>query len=249
MLRGLWELTWLEIKIFVREPLGLFGTLGLPVLAFILMGRLFAGRPAPSGERVTSLLLVQMPILAVVLISLSAVMSLVTVIAIYREAGILKRLRATPLRPHTILTAQVLVKLIFTMITMALLVAAGKRYYPVMLEVRVVSSALALLIGTLAILSMGFLIASLVPTARFAQPIGTVILYPMIVVSGLFVPIASLPPLLRVAARVMPLTYVVSLLKGIWLGDPWSAHTGDLAALALVFAICTALSAKVFRWE
>ena len=40
MMRGLWKLTWLEIKIFVREPLGVFGTL-LPVAIFVLFGRLF----------------------------------------------------------------------------------------------------------------------------------------------------------------------------------------------------------------
>ena len=247
-MRGLWQLTWLETKIFVREPLGVFGTVAIPVLTFIVMGRLFGGR-APAGERVTNLLRVQMPILAVILISLSAVLSLVTVIAIYRESGILKRLRATPLRPYTILTAQVLVKLIFTLLTMALLVLAGKRYYPVLLDVPIASSALALAISTLAILSMGFLIASLVPTARFAQPIGTIILYPMIGLSGLFVPIAALPPPVAAIARLLPLTYATSLLKGIWVGEPWSAHGGDLAALALTFAVCTGLSARLFRWE
>ena len=59
------------------------------------------------------------------------------------------------------------------------------------------ASPLALLLSTLGILSIGFLIASLVPTARFAQPVGTLILYPMIGLSGLFVPVASLPPALR----------------------------------------------------
>ena len=79
----------------------------------------------------------------------------------------------------------------------------------------VVSFAIALMISTSSILSIGFLIASLVPTARFAQPIGTLILYPMIGLSGLFVPLASLPPLLRFVARLLPLTYAVSLLNGI----------------------------------
>ncbi len=71
----------------------------------------------------------------------------------------------------------------------------------------------------------------------------------MIALSGLFVPVASLPPALQAVARVLPLTYAVSLLQGIWKGDAWSMHVGDLAALVLVFAVCTALSAKVFRWE
>ena len=107
----------------------------------------------------------------------------------------------------------------------------------------------ALLLSTWSILSIGFLIASIVPTARFAQPIGAIILYPMMGVSGVFVSIEMLPPALRALARVLPLTYAVPLLQGIWNGDAWSAHVGDVAALAMVFVVCTALSAKVFRWE
>jgi ABC-2 type transport system permease protein len=190
-----------------------------------------------------------LPVLASVLISVSAVLSLVTIISIYREGGILKRLRATPLRPQTILSAHVIVKLTLTAATLALMILAGKRYYPVGFHVPFFSFTIALLISTWSILSIGFLIASIVPTARFAQPIGAVILYPMIAISGLFVPVESFPPALQAVARVVPLTYAVSLLEGIWKGDAWSAHWGDVAALVLVFFICTALSAKVFRWE
>jgi ABC-2 type transport system permease protein len=126
---------------------------------------------------------------------------------------------------------------------------AGKRYYPVGVHAPVVGFTIALLISTWSILSIGFVIASIVPTARFAQPIGAVILYPMVAFSGLFVPTESLPPVLHAVARVLPLTYAVSLLEGIWKGDAWSTHMGDVAALAVVFVVCTALSAKVFRWE
>src|SRR6185503_14738495 len=156
MLRGLWELTWLETKIFAREPMGLIGTVAIPVVSFLFLGRLFASRSMQLGaEEKAALVRVEMPVLAAILICLSAVLSLVTIIAIYRESGILKRLRATPLRPHTILTAQVLVKLLFTLITMALLLVAGKRYYPVPVNVPVWSFALALVISTVAILSIG----------------------------------------------------------------------------------------------
>jgi len=68
-------------------------------------------------------------------------------------------------------------------------------------------------------------------------------------VSGLFVPIAALPPPAQAAAHIMPLTYVVSLLRGIWRGEGWAPHLSDVAALTLVFVICTMISARVFRWE
>jgi ABC-2 type transport system permease protein len=249
MLRGLWKLTWIEIKIFLREPLGAFGTIGFPVLIFLVLGRV-AGRRLPSPTlAANSFIGVGLPVLASVLIAISSVLSLVTIISIYREGGILKRLRATPLRPQTILTTHVIVKLILTAATLALMVLAGKRYYPVGVHAPLFSFAMALLISTWSILSIGFLIASIVPTARFAQPIGAIILYPMIGVSGLFVPVEALPPVLRMVARMLPLTYAVALLQGIWNGDGWSAHVGDVGALALVFVVCTALSAKVFRWE
>jgi len=249
MLRGLWKLTWIEIKVFMREPLGAFGTIGFPVLVFLVVGRAAGRNVAAPTLAASSFLRVGLPVLASLLIAVSSVLSLVTIISIYREGGILKRLRATPLRPQTILSAQVIVKLILTASTLGLMVLAGKRYYPISVHVPLFGFTIALLISTLSILSIGFLIASIVPTARFAQPIGAAILYPMIAVSGLFTPVNSMPPVLQAVARVLPMTYAVSLMEGIWKGDAWSAHMGDVAALVVVFVICTALSAKVFRWE
>src|SRR5437870_3151158 len=215
MMRGLWKLTWIEIKIFLREPLGAFGTIGFPVLVFLVLGRIAGRRLAPPPLAASSFILVSLPVLASVLIAVSAVLSLVTIIAIYREGGILKRLRATPLGPPTILTAHVIVKLLLTVLTLALMMLAGTRYYPMGVTASVASVTLALLIATWSILSIGFVIASIVPTARFAQPISAAILYPMIAVSGLFIPIASMPPGVQAVARLTPLTYAVSLLRGI----------------------------------
>jgi len=249
MMRGLWKLTWLEIKIFVREPLGVIGSVGVPVAIFVLFGRLFGGPLQPVPRDVPRAISADLPILTSLLIVASTVLSLVAIIAIYREGGILRRLRATPLRPYTILTAHVLVKLLFTALTLAATLLAGRRYFPLEAGIPIGSFTLALLFSTVSILSLGFLVASVVPTARFAQPFGALIVYPMLGLSGLFVSLAALPPGLRAVARVLPLTYAVSLLRGIWHGEGWVAHAGDVAVLSLMFLIFTAVAAKVFRWE
>ena len=247
MLRGLLKLTWVEIKIFLREPLGAIGTIVVPVLVFLVIGRTMkTNAPTPA---ISNFARVGLPVLVAILIVISAVLSLVTIISIYREGGILKRLRATPLHPQTILSAHVIVKLLLTAVSLFLMFLAGKRYIPPGVHPPLFSFTVALLISTWSILSIGFLIASIVPTARFAQPIGAAILYPMIGLSGLFIPVGNLPPALKVIARFTPLTYAVSLLQGIWKGEAWRAHAGDVAALILVFIVCTALAAKVFRWE
>ena len=249
MLRGLWTLAWLEIKIFLREPLGAIGTILMPVAIFVVLGRLM-GRPSRSPQvEVSNFVRVGLPVLIALSIAISAVLSLVTIISIYREGGILKRLRATPLRPHTILTAHVLVKLILTAATIALTVAAGRRFFPVASNTPLGSYGIAVIVSTLALLSIGFVIASVVPTARFAQPVGAGLFYPLIGLSGLFIAIDRLPLPLQAIARVNPLTYATSLMQGVWIGESWSAHVTDLVALTICFVLGLAISSRIFRWE
>ena len=174
-------------------------------------------------------------------------MSLVTIMAIYRDGGILKRLRATPLSPLTILGAHVVVKLAFTVVSLVLLVAVGRRVFPGAMAVPLASFSAALLLSTLSILSLGFVIASVVPSARFAQPIAAAVMYPMIGLSGVFFPVTRLPRGLRIVALGLPTTHAVALMQNIWDGAGW--QWVDAAALAIVFALCTAVSTKIFRWE
>ncbi len=248
MMRGFWKLAWIELKIFVREPLGLFATVGVPLIVFLLLGRSLRGQIADS-EDLATFVRTGLPIFACILMAFSAATSLIAIISIYREAGILRRLRATPLRPVTILGAHVFLKLALTALTLGLLMLAGKRFYPVPIDTHAPSFAAALLLATLSILSIGFVIASAVPTARFAQPAAGFLLYPLLAVSGLFVPVSALAPFWQLVARLSPVTYAVSLLQGIWIGEPWSQHLGTVAALILNLVVCTALSAKIFRWE
>ena len=85
--------------------------------------------------------------------------------------------------------------------------------------------------------------------SRWSQPIGAAFLYPMVAVSGLFFPLERLPHPLQIVAYGLPTTHAVSLMQGIWDGSGWGAHWGNVAALILVFAVCTGLSTKIFRWE
>jgi len=247
-MRGLLKLTWLEIRIFVREPLGFVAAVGVPLAMFLVLGRSVSPGTVHS-PRTTQFLAQDLPLFISIFISINAALSLIAVISIYREGGILKRLRATPLRPAVILGAHVLVKLFFTGISLALTVLAGRRFYPVPLHAHVAEFALAVVVTTVAILCMGFVVASWVGTARFAQLIGSVVFYPMLVVSGMFVPLSSMPQPLAVIGNVLPMSHAVALLRGAWVGVSWLELLPHLGALALTIVICLALTTRVFRWE
>jgi ABC-2 type transport system permease protein len=131
MLKGFWKLTWVETKIFAREPLGLIGSTAAPVILFIFLGRTLGAGPSRGASAAANAAAGAIPfnvaIFAALFIAIGAVLSLVAIIAIYREGGILKRLRATPLSPVTILGAHVVVKLGFAVVTLSLMTLADRK--------------------------------------------------------------------------------------------------------------------------
>src|SRR5215475_14075551 len=146
-MRGLLKLTLLEIRIFMREPLGLVAAIAIPFIMFLLLGRTVSPG-ADHSARATQFLAQDLPLFVSIFISINGTLSLIAVISIYREGGILRRLRATPLRPTVILGAQVLVKLFFTGISLLLTMLAGRRYCPVTLHPHVTGFALAVVVTT-----------------------------------------------------------------------------------------------------
>ncbi|MFL5616940.1 MAG: ABC transporter permease [Gemmatimonadaceae bacterium] len=248
MLKGLLKLSWIEMKIFLREPMGVVGSLVIPVLLFVFVGR--ALQLSPRGMPLpVSRLPFNIAILTALLISLGAVQSLVAIMAIYREGGILKRLRATPLSPVTILGAHVLVKLVFTLVAMVSMVLAGRRILPGAMPENGASFIAAVLLGTTSILSLGFVMASLVRSARFAQALGAALTYVMLALSGIFIAVERFPPWLQIVANALPATHAVRLMRAVWSGAPWGTQVTTLGALGLIFVLCIGFSSRWFRWE
>ncbi len=248
MMNGLWKLTWVEFKVYLREPMGSVMTLVMPPLVFLVVGRALRNASSDSVD-MSKWLNTSLPVLLTIFIAINAVTSLTTIISVYRESGILKRLKATPLRPHTILTAHVLVKLFITGINIVSLIIVGKSFLGVGVQGSLPDFILAAAISMVSIISLGFVIASFVPNARFAPPITAACLYPLLGVSGVFTPIDSFPLGLKVIAYASPLTHAVSLTTGMWEGDRWANYVPELFALAMAFTICMALSTRIFRWE
>src|SRR6188768_1813811 len=120
MLKGFLKLSWIEMKVFLREPMGVVASLLLPVVLFVIVARALRVTSGGSGIPVSRLPF-NITILTSMLIVLGAVQSLVAIMAIYREGGILKRLRATPLSPVTILGSHVVVKLGLSMLSLTIL--------------------------------------------------------------------------------------------------------------------------------
>ena len=247
-MRGLSKFTWVEIKLFLREPIMAFFTLAFPLMMLFLFGSIYGNAPSRLFGGLGSVD-VSVPGYAAMIIATSGLLSLNITMASQRELGILRRLRATPLRPQTILSAQVAVILLMTLVGMALLVAAGKSVYNMRLPDSPLNVLAAFLISSLSFFAFGFVLAGLAGSARSAQIVGMVLFYPMLFLSGATIPREVLPATVQRFAQFLPLTHAVTLIRGMWFGDTWSMHFTEVGILTGLLAMGVAVSAKTFRWE
>ena len=245
---SLWKLTLVEAKLYLREPMAAFFTLVFPLMMLFLFGSIYGNEPTDFFDGRGSVD-VSVPAYMAMIIGTVGLLSIAITTATYRETGVLRRYRATPLRPAVILTAQVVVNFVMTLLGALLLVVAARLVYGLRFEGNAVSVLGAFILSTLSFFSIGFLLASLAPTARVANIVGMVLFYPNLFLSGAAMPKEMFPDSVRLVSRMMPLTYVVDLLQGLWFGEAWSEQLTAVGVLAGMLIIGVVLSARTFRWE
>jgi ABC-2 type transport system permease protein len=247
-MKSLLKMTWMEAKLFLREPLGAFFTLAFPLMMLFLFGSIYGNEPTPmfGGYGTVD---ISVPAYTAMIIATSGLMSITITMAAYRENGVLRRLRTTPVSPLVVLAAQVIVVFAMTSLGMVLLIVAGKLVYHMRFEGNALSVLAGFVLCSLSFFGLGFILAGLMRTARTAQIVGMVLLYPMLFLSGAGFPRELLPEAIKKVSTFLPLTYVVNLLRGLWIGETWRQHASDAIVLAVLLVVGVLISIKTFRWE
>jgi ABC-2 type transport system permease protein len=248
MMKSLFKMTWMEIKLFLREPVGAFFTLIFPLMMLFLFGSIYGNTPSELFDGYGTVD-ISVPAYTAMIVATTGLVGLTITMAANREIGVLRRLRATPLHPLVIMISEVIVLFIMTTLGMVLLIIAGSLVYHMRFEGNVLSVIGGFMLSCLSFFAIGFVLAGLMPTARTAQVVGMVLLYPMLFLSGAGFPRELLPDTIIKVSRFLPLTYVVNLLRGLWVGDSWSIHLTDALVLVGILIVGVLISIKTFRWE
>ena len=247
-MKSLQKMTWMEAKLFLREPMSAFFTLVFPLIYLFMFGIISGNEPTPQfgGQKTID---ASIPGLTDVIICITGLMSTTMALSTYREKGVLRRLRTTPVSPLVVLVAQVIVVFAMTTLGMLLLVLAGTLVYHVRFDGNPLSLLGGYILSSLSFFGIGFVLAGTMPTVRTAWIVGMVLLYPMMFLSGAFFTVEILPAAIQKVSAFLPLTYVVNLLRGLWFGDSWSQHTIDVIVLAAMLVAGVVVTVKLFRWE
>jgi ABC-2 type transport system permease protein len=242
-----------ENKAFWRNPSAAFFTFALPVLFLVIFTSVFDFEALAPGGLLLDTKRYYVPSTLTFSVFTACYTNIAMGVATARDAGILKRVRGTPL-PSSLF---VLGKVVHSLAIMALLVVVTLGFAAVAYDVNVPSKTLGPLLVTIAIgaatfCALGLAITALIPNANAAPAIMNGVTLPLMMVSGTFVPIESAPAWLKVVADVFPIRHFVDALfagYGLNLDAPDGWLWGDLAVIAL-WGIGGAIAAiRWFRWE
>jgi ABC-2 type transport system permease protein len=248
-MKGIVKLTLMELKLFLREPIAVLFTFALYPLMLFMFGAIWGNEPSERFGGELGMIDASLPQLGAILIASTGLMGIPINLATYREKRIFRRLRATPLRPWAIIFAHHFVNFSVTLLSAFLFVATAKLVYNLRFLGDAVDVFLAFILGCAAFFTVGFLVGGLAPTAKAAQAVGMVLFFPNLFLSGATLPKEMFPQAVKNFSRLIPLSYVVDLLRGLWAGNAWGEHLLEVAVLIGMLVIGVAVSAKTFRWE
>ncbi|HZB00894.1 MAG TPA: ABC transporter permease [Actinomycetota bacterium] len=181
-----------------------------------------------------------------------------------RDAGILKRLRGTPLPAGAYLASRVLHAMVVGAILVVLTLAFGSIAYdaPMPTGTPLLEFVVTFLVGSLAFAALALALTAVIPNADAAPPIVNAAILPLLFLSGIFIPLSvTAPAWMTTIAEIFPVKHFADAMRAGFLGNievtplhgaPMRAvpfDWWDVGIVAVWGLAGLSLAARSFSWE
>ncbi len=245
-MRTLGRMSWLELKLFLREPLTALFALVLPLLVLFVMGGVFGNEAEADVYRGVGAMNYYVPAYVALVTASVGLISVPVHIAGNRERGVLKRYHASSMPVGHIVGSQVVVTFVISAVSAAVLVAVAMPVHNVVDPASLLLVLAGFGLGALAFSAFGVLLGAVLPTARAAQALGVMLWFLMLMVGGAGPPPEVLSGAMGTVGDLTPLRHAVRIMQDAWLSldAGWS-----WLIVAAIFIISSLLALRLFRWE
>ncbi|MFQ5696521.1 MAG: ABC transporter permease, partial [Terriglobia bacterium] len=237
-----WTLTRIRMRLALRNRAFIFFSLVMPLAFLFLYSSVFArGEPHRVAYMLPAVL---------ALTVMGSFWGLSIQLVSFREQGILRRFRLTPVGPWAMMTSSVLSNYVLTLPTLVLEVLLARWLYGVRDFGNLWGAFVLLTLGTIAFASLGLIVASVTNSMQETQVINNAIWFVLLFLSGATIPLPFLPDWVQRVGMFLPATHLVTGLQQVLLA---SVATFQVGAEALVLAggsvMAFLVAVKLFRWE
>ncbi|HEY7196350.1 MAG TPA: ABC transporter permease [Gaiellaceae bacterium] len=233
----------MQQRLFWRSRESAFFTFLLPIILLVLLGSAYGDELQDGVKGATYLLagLIGYGIVA------TAFAGLAISLVVRRELGVLKRVRGTPLPPAVYLAAVIVSTLLVIALEVVIQVVIGKYVLDASYPDNPWGLILVVVLGSASFAALGLAITGVVRSSDGSSAVVNAILLPMAFISGSFFSKATMPDFLQAIGDVLPLTYLLQLLREVFLGE--TLGVGAIAVLLVWGAAGFVFAVRIFKWE
>jgi ABC-2 type transport system permease protein len=238
-----------DLLAFFRNRQSRFFTLILPIIFLVIFVSVFGNhRVGPEDVKASTYYVPGLSALAVIA---GSFVNLVISITAQREAGVLKRRRATPVPAWVLIAGRALTAIVVSLGVMTVLLLIGRFAYGVRLPASTLPGVVVTaVVGAVTFCCLGYALVTFIKTADAAQPMVQAIMLPLYFISGIFIPNVNLPTWLQDVAKAFPVQHLAGGLHHAF--DPATHGSGivwsDLGVLALWAVGGLAIALVRFTW-
>jgi ABC-2 type transport system permease protein len=232
--------------LFWRNREAAFFSFLFPIILLVLLGSVYGDEEIEGVSGSTFLLagLIGYGVAA------TAFASLAITLVVRREAGLLKRVRGTPLSPATYLAAVISSMVIVIALQAAAQVLIGRFLLDADWPASPASFVAVLVVGAASFAALGLAVTTLVRTGEGSSAVVNAIYLPMAFISGAFFSPRDLPRFLEVLSEALPLTYLLRLIRSTFIeGETLASSPGAIAAVLVWGVFGLVVAGRMFRWE
>lgn len=233
-------------RLYWKNPEAAFFTFALPIIFLVLLGAVYGDKEVEGVQGATF-------ILAGMIgygVTASAFAGLAITTVIRRESGVLKRVRGTPMPARVYMSAVMANTLLVIVAQITTQVMIARFAFDAAWPASPASFVAELLLGVAAFAALGLALTAIVKSAEGSSAVVNAIYLPMTFISGSFFSADSMPDFLEAISNVLPLTFLLRLLRDSFVpGGTIGANWGDAVALGLWGLAGIAIAARTFRWE
>lgn len=237
-----------ELKLSLRGLDMFIFAICMPIIVVVILGAVFGNHLAFEGANYSFL---EQSFGAVTTIAICAggVMGIPLVVSDYRSKKILKRFQVTPVCPSLILTVQVVIYTLYSIVSLVLVYLTAAILFDFQFHGSWVVFLGAYFMVMLSMFSIGLLVGGIAPNVKIAGAVASLLYFPMLIFSGATLPYEVMPAWLQKFANVMPLTQGIKLLKAAVLDLPIESVFFSVILISLIGIVCSVVAVKFFKWE
>jgi ABC-2 type transport system permease protein len=212
----------------------------------VILGYAFGHFAAHPGYRVSDELV---PVMMALVLATLGLLGLPIAIVEYKEQGILRRYRASPITLERLMVVLLLVQFAMFLLATALTIGLTLLLFGLRFSGNVGGVAVMAVVAAAALFAVGFLIGGLARSSRTAQAVSFGIFFPTLFVSGATIPRGMFPPWLRRIGDLDPVSYAVDGLTGTWIGQSVASQWLPVLVLLVTCVLAVLITRRSFRWS